>query len=232
MNNKPNFYTALSYYSRSIPTLFQIQNIWNIIPLFFGKVTLIKLKNGLKFYIECVMDVWVIKEVILDTQYEKYHQIHKGDTVVDIGAAFGDFSIHAARKAKKVYAYDPNTHRLDLMNKNILVNKSINIKILNKTATSLDEVFKENNIVHCNFLKIDCEGAEYEILSNASVNTLSKIDYIAMEIHLFSYKMRKEYPEMKKCLEKNGFFLIEEENPVHGYLKQLFAVRKNKNNNP
>ena len=45
------------------------------------------------------------------------------------------------------------------------------------------EVFKSNNIGICNFLKIDCEGAEEDILLNTSSNLLKRINYISLEMH-------------------------------------------------
>lgn len=48
---------------------------------------------------------------------------------------------------------------------------------------TLEEVLIENKISKCDFLKIDCEGAEYEILLNTPIEILKKIDQIALEYH-------------------------------------------------
>ncbi len=47
---------------------------------------------------------------------------------------------------------------------------------------TLDEIFDDNKIVRCKLLKIDCEGAEYEILPNA--RALSRVDYLSGEFHM------------------------------------------------
>ncbi len=223
---KPNVLTAFIYYLQSIPTIFRIKNFWVIPFVYFFKPVILELDNGLKYSIESLMDVWVIKEIILDRQYEYKREVKKDDVVIDIGAAFGDFSIFAAKTAKKVYAFDPNLKRIEQMKKNMVLNNIANIKVYGEAVTDLNNLFREKKITKCNFLKIDCEGAEYQILQKASEETLSKVEYIAFEIHLFTKDMKKRYPELKKMLEKNGFTLSELENPVHPYLKQLFALRK------
>ena len=48
---------------------------------------------------------------------------------------------------------------------------------------TLDELIKSNGIAKIDFLKIDCEGTEYQILFGASADAIEKIDRIAMEIH-------------------------------------------------
>jgi hypothetical protein len=49
---------------------------------------------------------------------------------------------------------------------------------------TLDELFEKFDIKSCGLLKLDCEGAEYEILLNASDTTLHRIRNIAAEYHL------------------------------------------------
>lgn len=49
------------------------------------------------------------------------------------------------------------------------------------TTVSLDEALAPFSVVH--FLKMDCEGAEYSILDSASVETLSKIQRLVVELH-------------------------------------------------
>lgn len=51
-----------------------------------------------------------------------------------------------------------------------------------KTIT-LEDVFKNNNLDCCDFLKIDAEGAEYEILFNTPIEYLKKIRNIGLEYH-------------------------------------------------
>jgi FkbM family methyltransferase len=50
-------------------------------------------------------------------------------------------------------------------------------------STTLGEIFKENNIERCALLKVDCEGAEYEILYGAD-ELLRRVDHLSAEFHL------------------------------------------------
>lgn len=58
-----------------------------------------------------------------------------------------------------------------------------------KTVT-LDEIFEINNINNCKLLKIDCEGAEYDILYGTK--KLKNIEYITGEIHSFNVESIEE----------------------------------------
>lgn len=49
---------------------------------------------------------------------------------------------------------------------------------------TLDNLFNDYHIDRCGLLKLDCEGAEYEILLNASDASLRRIRHIAMEYHV------------------------------------------------
>ena len=76
---------------------------------------------------------------------------------------------------------------------------SINVK-----SITLQNIFEENNINHCNFLKLDCEGAEYEILRNLPAKYFKEIDKIVMECH-FVDKKPELISELKQILVKQGF---------------------------
>jgi len=119
-----------------------------------------------------------------------------------------------------------NKRRFRLLKKNILLNKNKNISIFNKKVNSLNKLFKDYKIKSCDFLKIDCEGCEYEIFKKISSQTLSRINYIAMEIHLFTPTMKNKYKQLKKLLIDHQFKIKELNNPVHNYLKLVFARRK------
>jgi FkbM family methyltransferase len=48
---------------------------------------------------------------------------------------------------------------------------------------SLEHIFEDYHIDRCDLLKLDCEGAEYEILFFASDDIISRISAIVMEYH-------------------------------------------------
>lgn len=67
-------------------------------------------------------------------------------------------------------------------------------------TTSLDRIFSENKIKTCHLLKIDCEGAEYNILFNTPKKILGKINNIVLEYH-----DGNNVNKLKKLLVDNGF---------------------------
>jgi len=90
-------------------------------------------------------------------------------------------------------------------------------------VSSLQSFFSEMKIDSCDYLKIDCEGAEYDILFNCSPKFLQKISRICMEVHdLITPHARQEIIEF---LEKNGYQTRLTLNPVHDDLAYLFAER-------
>lgn len=54
---------------------------------------------------------------------------------------------------------------------------------INILLTSLPEVFSQFSIKKCDFLKMDCEGAEYDILFSLPNNFFKKLPYIILEYH-------------------------------------------------
>jgi len=68
---------------------------------------------------------------------------------------------------------------------------------------SLNDFIKKNKIRKMDFLKMDCEGTEYEILYNLPKKVLSSIKKISMEYHNIDEKYN--VTNLVTFLEKNGF---------------------------
>ena len=67
---------------------------------------------------------------------------------------------------------------------------------------SLDTIIKENNIDNIKFLKMDCEGAEFEIFENSTLINQIPVNHIAIEIHLFMEEFGKDHNDLIKSLYK------------------------------
>ncbi len=90
---------------------------------------------------------------------------------------------------------------------------------------SLEELFKQFSISKCDYLKMDCEGGEYDILFSASHETLARIDRICMEIH--DGMTAHDHNEMIQFLEQHGYQTKLTPNPVHLELAYLYAEKSN-----
>ena len=76
-------------------------------------------------------------------------------------------------------------------------------KILNNNSIvksiTFDDIFSNNNISKCKLLKIDCEGAEYEILYNANEENLKNCEYMRGEFHKFRGEKSKREDLYNYC---------------------------------
>lgn len=183
-------------------------------------------------------DAFIAFEIFnLDEYNEK--SIGLEDTVVDIGAHIGCFSLLAAKKSLKgkVIAYEPSPENYNILLKHKKLNRLKNLYIHNKAVSSkngklnlflppnnhggnsffadspksttvntisLTQVFQDNRLNKIDFLKIDAEGAEYEILMTTPKKYFEKIEKIALEYHDY-FPTNHNVKELKKFLEENSF---------------------------
>lgn len=75
-------------------------------------------------------------------------------------------------------------------------------KYLEIKCISLKDIFDENRIEQCDLLKMDCEGAEFEILYNTPSEYFKKIKKIRLEYH--------NQTTDKKCNIKNLIIFLRE----------------------
>lgn len=244
--------------------VYGLQNIFVLLRLLIasGKLTEIKLKNGLRFYVRNLMDLWIIKETCLNRDYEKNSiMVEDGWTVIDIGAGLGDFAIDVAVRNPntKVIAVEPFLHSFEMLKANIELNGVDNVEpvfialsseagvgmlyqtgeAVQHTTTvksvlgsieaqeirfeTLPNLLIQLGIERCNYLKIDCEGCEFDLLLQSSEATLKAIDHICLEYH--NGFTDKSHHDLINHLEKNRFKIRVTPNPVHGYLGFLYAWR-------
>lgn len=85
----------------------------------------------------------------------------------------------------------------------------------------LDDVFEVNALSVCDFLKMDCEGGEFDILLHASEATLKKIRNICLEYHDGATEF--SHTDLVNYLWQRGFQVETFPNPVHSRLGFLYA---------
>lgn len=95
-----------------------------------------------------------------------------------------------------------------------------------REAISLPTLFSRHGIERCDFLKVDCEGAEYEILMSLGPPMLDRIGRIACELHepvYYGISDPAHTPEkLVSFLRDNGFTVYRK--PVNPYLGMLYAA--------
>ncbi len=70
---------------------------------------------------------------------------------------------------------------------------------------SMKSFLDQNHLSHVNFLKMDCEGAEFDVLLNAAPDELNRIHRIALEFHNLSPE--KNVRLIRAALETAGFVI-------------------------
>ena len=186
----------------------------------------------------------IFQEVWVDRCYAvPGYTIASGDTIVDIGANIGTFTLWAASHAPnlRIIAVEPSPDNLRYLRMNLSESKVSGVTVVPACCgaangeialrsrgsgacntiyskdnygsefkliaqcqmLTLDQIFADHAIESCNLLKLDCEGAEYEILQSASTDTLFRIQNVAMEYHV---GMNEFAPEaLASLLEQHGF---------------------------
>lgn len=140
--------------------------------------------------------------------------IRPTDVIIDIGACIGGFTIPAAMAARHVYAVEPLY--ADELQKNIVLNHledritvidaglgcgdpiTVNYGERKKTINTMT-LPELREIGDCDFLKCDCEGAEWAI----HPKELNGIRRIELEIHRGRQSILPENPNLLAWIENN-----------------------------
>jgi FkbM family methyltransferase len=152
--------------------------------------------------------------------YERIFRVDKDDIVVDIGATIGDFTYTILdRKPKHCYVVEPLGIFFDTLQKNLYghpvsfvkaaISSEKNLEIVwdgqNEVCRTLtfNEFLKENHINKIDFLKVDCEGGEYDVFSEKNIEFLKSIPKIITEVHLRSRIDKERFRLFRDIILKN-----------------------------
>jgi FkbM family methyltransferase len=253
------------YYLSSIPTLLLgVRNWPHMLAAFLhlpvASPFVLELRNGCRFWVRTPMDIWVIKEICLDHQYELASvEFKDGWTVLDIGAGLGDFAVAMARKNPhgSIYAYEPFPPSNALLQQNLRLNAVTNVvtsplaiaaeagsaqmhiaseAVAHSTVSAgegpalgmtpvqtvtMDQVFDSLQIARCDYLKMDCEGAEYSVFLNASAAMLQRIGHVCLEYH--DNLTEFSHQDLVRLFTQHGFRVRLTPCPAYRHLGLLYA---------
>lgn len=192
---------------------------------------LVECRNGAKFFVK---PKGAGLSIAVDVLYKNVYEFPKRKlgVVVDIGAHVGIFSLHAAKYAERVLAFEPEPENFSFLERNIELNSLHNVapypyavakregerelylckdntgahsliprsgaESLKVQTTTLKSIFEASQVDKISFLKMDCEGCEYEVLSNLPREYFDRIEEIGLEAH-------SGYEEIIEILGSNKF---------------------------
>jgi len=127
----------------------------------------------------------------------------------NLGKTIIPFEKAVTKKKGKLPLYiDENSARA-----HSLLNKTDNKVIVD--CVSLSSIFSDLDIKECDIMKMDIEGAEYDILYNCSKKVLNKIKTILIECHDQSSLNKKYNIEgMKEFLIKNNYEILNQNDDI------------------
>lgn len=180
----------------------KLRNNWNETSFFDDKVT-IHLRPG-----NLSSDWLVVEEVYQDNCYQFDPKYIKNGVVIDVGANIGTFSLLVPPHVT-VLAFEPEPHNFALLETNLRENSRTNViarqvalgypgttRIMDLQGGSFMDAgdgaeverisINDVKFDRCDFFKMDCEGAEYQIFDDMTDETLKKIKRIAAEFHPFN----------------------------------------------
>lgn len=163
----------------------------------------------------------------------------ESDTIIDVGAHIGTFSLLAASKAPRgrVYAIEACEDTFNFLRVNVALNglshvvpvhlalsdregtctlyydtgnwgHSVVSRLSNRSevvrCSTLQRFFGENSIAACNFIKFNCEGAEFPILLSCHADFLRRIQLILVLYHGDLWK-KNTVEDLLGHLQQSGF---------------------------
>lgn len=167
----------------------------------------------------------VIKEYNDYNVYEKHFQVDEDDIVVDIGASVGDFIWSILdKKPKHCWAIEPlkdyyralisNCYGKPVSFVNAAISNQKTLQIFwdgmteNPKTLAFQELISNFLIEKIDFMKVDCEGGEYDIFNFENLEILVKIKKIVIEFHLDTLETKLKFrrfrdeiiPKFKKVI--------------------------------
>ena len=154
------------------------------------------------------------KEIFEDKMYEKVFKVKEGDVVFDIGASTGAFAYSIlGANPKHVFCFEPSYKEFMTL---VLNTRQASVTCVNKAisgivgefkseyifdndqdkiySTTFMQVIKDYNINKIDFLKMDCEGGEYDICNAENLLWIKQnVSQIIGEWHLSTPELKNNF---------------------------------------
>lgn len=184
------------------------------------------------------------KEIWEDNEYERFGvTIETNDVVVDCGGSIGLFAKYACKRgASEVYSFEQYEHLAKLLEENsqndglvVPVHGTIS-NVPGDSNYSLERIFKEFGLKKIDFLKVDIEGSEYDLIKHTELETFKKIEKISMEVHAWGVfpeiyepsvaaTHSKAFLDLIEKLSLSGYSIHIQRIHANSYLYMLYAKR-------
>ena len=161
-----------------------------------------------------------IREIFDNNDYEYCFKVEENDIVVDIGATIGEFVYKILeRKPKHCYVVEPlpiffdtlknnlEGHQVSFTNAAITNDKYCNIEWDGRNSIvntlTFNDFVAQNRLNKIDFLKVDCEGGEYDIFTEENIEFLKKVPKIVCEVHLESKILKEKFRNFRDNILPN-----------------------------
>lgn len=162
----------------------------------------------------------VSNEVFEQGIYEKFFSVDEGDIVLDVGASVGPFAYSILDKSPKhVFCFEPSFEEFITLVENTnhgpvtCINKAVssidgfstglsvfdnNSKDTEYPTVSFGRIISDYNLNTIDFLKLDCEGGEYDIFSDINIDWIkNNVKKIVGEWHLSSPILKSKFRDFR-----------------------------------
>jgi FkbM family methyltransferase len=138
------------------------------------------------------------EQVIAFEPFPENYQVLKRNIELNAAENIKTFQIAIGSKNQsRLLSIDPKTS----LDHTFYPKQDLSNTVVVKTIT-LEEVFTLNRLDRIDFLKMDCEGAELEIIENTPTELLTRIHKMVMECH------RGNEQKIMEILTKSGFRVV------------------------
>ncbi|MCB9362872.1 FkbM family methyltransferase [Candidatus Woesearchaeota archaeon] len=163
-----------------------------------------KTREGQKFNVRAkTTDRGILTTVVLQDEYKvNKMRLPKDATVIDIGGQIGIFSTFVARKAAKVYTFEPTPENFEMIKKNIKLNKlentilPFNLAVGDKVGTL--KIYLSQNNTGGHSIYGDGDYVEVKTIPLKDVfeqNNIKTCDLLKMDIEGAEYMVLYNLPD-------------------------------------